>query len=271
MIRLLPLSLALVLATGVAASAQDDPVVAIVDGTEFRLSDLEQTYRELPEQFRQMPLEALYEPLVDRLIDGELILRAAEASNLAEDSEVQAAIERARDDVLRQAVIEEAVEEATSDEAIAAAYEEMKAQPDFIVEQITASHILVETEEEASELIAELDAGADFAELAQEHSLDPGSANGGELGTFRRGAMVPAFEEAAFALEPGTYSSEPVETQFGYHVILVSAKEQTEPALAEVEQQIRADLTRNAIEGLLETMREGAEVTRFNMDGTPIE
>lgn len=268
MYRSCSLGLALALALSVPAAAQDDPVVAIVDGTEFRLSELEASYLELPEQFRQMPMEAIFQPLVDRLIDGHLLLQAAEEADVAADPEVQAAIDRARDDVLRQTLIERAVVDATDQAALEAAYEELKAEPDFAIEQVTARHILVETEEAALEVIAELDGGADFAELAQERSTDPAASRGGELGTFRRGSMVPAFEEAAFALEPGSYSSEPVQTQFGFHVILVEGKEAIEPSFAEVEEQLRADLTREAVETLLAGVRTGADVQRFAIDGS---
>jgi peptidyl-prolyl cis-trans isomerase C len=273
-------SLALVLALALAAAgpafaqdetadaAGDDPIVATVDGTEFRLSDLEASYQELPEQFRQMPLEMIYDPLIDRLVDGHLLLEAAEAQDIAADEAVQAAIERARADVLRQTLIERAVAEATTDEAVQAAYEERKAQPDFAVEKVTARHILVETAEEAEAVIEQLDGGADFAELAIEKSTDPAAATGGELGTFARGSMVPPFEAAAFAMEPGTYSTEPVQTQFGHHVILVEAKEATEPTLAEVEPELRAELTRGAIESLLEEVRADAVIERFALDGS---
>ena len=281
MTRSQPLALALALALAAAgqALAQDDtaeaaadnPVVATVDGTEFRLSDLEDSYADLPEQFRQMPLEMIYDPLVDRLVDGHLLLEAAEAQDIAADEEVQAAIEQARADVLRQTLIERAVAEATTDEAVLAAYEERKAQPDFAVEKVTARHILVETPEEAEAVIEELDGGADFAELAIERSTDPAASTGGELGTFARGSMVPPFEAAAFAMEPGTYSAEPVQTQFGYHVILVEAKEATDPTLAEVEQELRAELTRGAIEGLLEEVRADATIERFPLAGSAVE
>ena len=209
--------------------------------------------------------------LIDRLVDGHLLLEAAEAQDIAADETVQAAIEQARADVLRQTLIERAVVEATTDEAVQAAYEERKAQPDFAVEQVTARHILVETAEEAEAVIEQLDGGADFAELAIEKSTDPAAATGGELGTFARGSMVPPFEAAAFAMEPGTYSTEPVQTQFGYHVILVEAKEATEPTLAEVEPELRAELTRGAIEGLLEEVRADAVIERFALDGSAVE
>ncbi len=265
------LALALVLGTAGAASAQEDPVVAKVGDIEFHRSDLEQSYMELPEQFRQMPIEAIYDPMLDRLIDGQLLLEAAEAENLASEADVEAAIARARADVLRQTLIERAVLDATDEATLKAAYEERAAQPDFAIEEVTARHILVETEEEAQAVIAELDAGADFTELAMERSTDPAAARGGELGSFRRGAMVPEFEEAAFALEPGSYSKEPVQTQFGYHVILVEAKETTNPTFEETEPELRAELARDAVEGLLAEVREGAEVERFNIDGTPRE
>ena len=273
--------LALVLAFALAASgaalaqddaaeaAADDPVVATVNGTEFRMSDLEASHQELPQQYRQMPLEVIYDTLIDRLVDGQLLLEAAEAENIADDEAVQATLERARADVLRQAMIMEAVEEATTEEALQAAYEERKAQPDFAVEQVTARHILVETPEEAAAVIQQLDDGADFAELAIEKSTDPAAAaNGGELGTFARGSMVPPFEAAAFAMEPGTYSSEPVQTQFGHHVILVEAKEETEPSFAEVEQELRAELARSAIEDLIEEVSADAEIERFPLPGS---
>ncbi|MCB1990965.1 MAG: peptidylprolyl isomerase [Geminicoccaceae bacterium] len=265
------LALLLVLGTASAASAQEDPVVAKVGDTEFHRTDLEQSYQELPEQFRQMPIEAIYDPLLDRLIDGQLLLEAAEAENLASDADVEAAIARARADVLRQTLIERAVVAATDDAALKAAYEERASQPDFAIEEVTARHILVETEEEAKAVIAELDGGADFTQLAMERSTDPAAARGGELGSFRRGAMVPEFEAAAFALEPGSYSKEPVQTQFGYHVILVEAKETTNPTFEETAPELRAELARTAVEDLLAEVREGAEVERFNIDGTPRE
>lgn len=276
MTRLILSSLALALVLAAPASAQeesaaaDDPVVAVVEGTEFRLSDVRQSYAQLPAQFRQMPLEAIYEPLLDRLIDGHLLLRRAEDQNVAADPEVEAAIEQARHDVLRQTLIERAVREATTDEALQAAYAELQAQPDFAVEQVTARHILVDSEEEAREVIAALDEGADFAELARERSTDPAASRGGELGTFARGSMVPPFEEAAFALEAGAYSSEPVQTQFGYHVILVENKEAVEPSFAAVEETLRDELSRDAIEALLTDVRGDAEVERFTIDGTPV-
>jgi peptidyl-prolyl cis-trans isomerase C len=270
MTRLLPLGLALGCLFSVAAAAQDDPVVAIVDGTEFRLSDLQQSYQQLPEQFRQMPIDAIYEPLLDRLIDGHLLLQAAEAANIAAEPEVEAAIENARADVLRQTMIERALGEATDDAALQAAYDERRQSPDFLIEQVTARHILVETEEEARAVIAELDGGADFATLARERSTDPAASNGGELGTFRRGAMVPPFENAAFALEAGSYTTEPVATQFGFHVILVEAKETIEPSFDEVADELRAELTRDAIENLLEEVRAEADVQRFQMDGSEL-
>jgi peptidyl-prolyl cis-trans isomerase C len=268
MYRILSTGLVVAVLASTAAVAQDDPVVATVDGTEFRLSELEASYSQLPEQFRQMPIEAIYQPLLERLIDSHLLLQAAEEAGVAAEPEVQEAIDRARDDVLRQTLIERAVADATDEAAMQAAYEELQASPDFAIEEITARHILVETEEEAREVIAELDGGADFAELAQQRSTDPAASRGGELGTFRRGSMVPPFEEAAFALEPGSYTSEPVQTQFGYHVVLVEEKAAIEPTFEEVEEQLRADLTRQAVEELLAEVREGADVQVFAIDGT---
>ncbi|MCB2053605.1 MAG: peptidylprolyl isomerase [Geminicoccaceae bacterium] len=258
-----------------AASAgrqQDgDAVVAIVNGTKLTRDDLDASYASLPEQYRQMPPEALYEPLVQRLVDGQLILDAAEKAGVADDPAVQASIERARADVLREAYIRRAVEQRLTDERLQEAYAERKAQPDFAHEEVKARHILLEDEEAAKKVIADLEAGADFAELAKERSTGPSGPNGGDLGYFERGSMVPEFADAAFALEPGSYTKEPVQTQFGWHVISVEDKRMVEPTFEETEPTLRQEQAAVAVGEVLEDVRQGAEVQRFAADGSPVE
>ena len=265
---------ALVAATslcGLSAAAQDadgDAVVAIVNGEELTRADLVASYEALPEQYRQMPVEAVYEPLLQRLVDGELLLQRAEKESIGDEEEVAEAVRRAQEDVLRQAYLARAIDAKVTDEALQAAYEARKGMPGFATEEVKARHILVETEEEAREIIVKLEEGADFAELAKEHSTGPSGPDGGDLGYFERGAMVPEFGDAAFAMEPGTHTADPVKTDFGWHVILVEDKRTTEPTFEELEPQLRQELAAQSVTEVLEDIRDGADITCFNIDGS---
>jgi peptidyl-prolyl cis-trans isomerase C len=263
------------LAPGAAALAQeaaDDPVVATVNGEELRRSDLEAAAASLPEQYRQMPLPMIYDLLLDRVIDFELLANEAERLELGDEPEVQPALERARADVLRNALVQQRVLESTSEERLRERYEQLKQSDDFMREEVHARHILLESEEEAQAVIEELQGGADFAALAGERSTDPSAArNAGDLGFFAREQMVDEFAEAAFALEPGEVSPEPVQSQFGWHVIEVLDRRSVEPSFAETEPQLRQELAREAITSLLAGLREDAEIERFALDGSPQE
>ncbi len=260
-----------VLAVAVPSRAQTtDPVVAIVNGTQIKRSDLEAAYASLPEQYRQMPLESIFEPLLEQVVSGELLLAEANKQNLAEDPEVKVQLDRAHDGVLRDGVIKKAIDEGVTDEKVAAAYEAMKSQPGFAFEEVRAAHILVAEEAEALEILKQIQGGADFAKLAQEKSTDPSAKeNSGDLGYFRREAMVPEFAEAAFTIEPGTVGEKPVKSQFGWHVIKVEDRRQEVPTLEEKAPEIREQLSREIVTALLGSVREGATIEIFNIDGSP--
>ncbi|MCW9039209.1 MAG: peptidyl-prolyl cis-trans isomerase, partial [Rhodospirillales bacterium] len=137
--------------------------------------------------------------------------------------------------------------------------------------EVRARHILTETKEQAMEVIALLDKGGDFAELAKTKSKGPSGPNGGDLGFFDQGSMVPEFSKAAFALKTGEYTKEPVETQFGWHVIKVEeARSKEPPSFEEVTPQIHADVSRKIGGELIESLREKATIKRFRMDGTEV-
>ena len=128
-------------------------------------------------------------------------------------------------------------------------------------EQVTASHILVETEDEAKAVIAQLNDGADFAALAKEKSTGPSGPNGGELGSFGRGQMVPAFETAAFSMPAGSYTETPVQTQFGWHVIKVDDKGiEDAPSLEDMRDQLVANLSRQSFSRIVEELRVGSSL-----------
>jgi peptidyl-prolyl cis-trans isomerase C len=273
--NLLALSLALLM-FGLSARAQEtdpagDPVVAVVDGTEVRRSDVDAVARALPEQYRQVPLPQMYGMLLDRAIDFRLLANAAEEQDLADDPDVQAALAKARANVLRDAYIRQQIDEGTTTEKLQARYDEIKDDEEFTQPEVHARHILVASEDEAKEVITELDGGADFAALAGDRSVGPSAPNGGDLGFFRRGQMVPEFAEAAFALEPGQYTQEPVQTQFGWHVIEVLDRRTGAPSFEETEPRLRQEVARDIVTALVADLRDGAEIERFNLDGSPMQ
>lgn len=242
------------------ASAQDsDPVVAKVNGKEILRSEVLASAANLPPQMRAQA-EELLPVLLERLVDIQLITEAASAEGLETDEEVIERLAEVKKEVMRQIYLERLVEQEVTDEKLQARYD------DFIAanppeQQVKARHILVEDEAVAKEIIEALDGGADFAELAGERSIGPSGPRGGDLGYFTSGTMVPAFSEAAFALEPGSYTAEPVQTQFGWHVILVEDKRDSPvPSLDEMREQLTEELTRSIFQDKLTELRDSADI-----------
>ena len=198
--------------------------------------------------------------LVERLVDIQLITDAATADGLDNDSAVLERLAEAKRELVRQVYLERLIEREVTEDKVQQRYEEyIKENPPE--EQVKARHILVEEEEAAREVIAELDEGADFSELASERSIGPSGPRGGDLGYFTSGTMVPAFSEAAFALDEGSYTAEPVQTQFGWHVILVEDKRETPtPTLDELRDQLTEEVTRNVFQAKLAELRENADI-----------
>ena len=154
------------------------------------------------------------------------------------------------------------VDEAITDEALQAAYDEQIGSLPA-KQEVRARHILVKEEAEALDIIKELDGGADFAELAKSKSTGPSGPKGGDLGYFGPGQMVPPFEAAAFALEKGDYTKKPVKTQFGWHVIQVEDKRDVaKPTLDQVKDQLRSFLAQQKFTTLITDLREKAKVER---------
>lgn len=245
--------------TSEAAEEEDDPVVAVVDGTEIRFSDVTAYAFTLPPQYRQA-FNQIFPFLVQRLIDLALIDKAATADGLADDQEVQERVNRLTVEVMREVYMERFLADEVSEEEVAARYQSyLEENPQE--EEVHARHILLESEEEARQVIAQLDEGADFAALAEEHSTGPSAAQGGDLGYFTGQQMVPNFAEAAFALEPGSYTEDPVQTEFGWHVILVEDKRtKSPPTFEQLEPQLKQELQGAAVESRLADLRADAEI-----------
>lgn len=256
-----------------APAAETDPskvVVARIGDSRITLADLAAMRDELPPQYRQMPLQAIYPALLERAIDGQLIAQAARAAKVGERADVQRRVQRAEDQVLSQVYLSEEIAAQATEAALQKRYEQAVADSSDR-QEAHARHILVETEDQAKSVIAELDKGGDFAALAKQHSTDPGGADGGDLGWFSAEQMVPEFSEAAFAMQPGSYSKQPVKSQFGWHVIMLVEKRTAEaPPFEQLRDQLASELTRELITKKLEQLRTGVKVERFAPDGSPI-
>lgn len=248
-----------------------NPVVAKVGDTEITRSEVFTFIQSLPENARQLPLDRLFPAALDQVISGVISNKKTEGINLDNDPKVREQLEVAKQNIVRQVYIQNQVDERLTEERIQQAYEQYKNAFQQVPE-VRARHILVETKSKAEELIKELEGGADFAELAREHSVDNTAQNGGEVGYFAQGDVVPAFGNAAFSLEPGTFTKEPVETEFGFHVIQTQEKRQRPvPGFDQVGPLLAAQLRRVILQEILEEWRSDFEIERFDINGKPIE
>ncbi len=247
-----------------------DPVLAKVDGHEIKMSDLTTAAESLPQQLRGMPKPVLYPMLLDQLIDRQAVVIEAKKEGLDKTPEVQEQLQHAEDTTLQNAMLTREVTPKISDEAIKAKYDaEYANKPGE--EEVHARHILVDSEDKAKDVIKQLKAGADFEKLAKEDSKDPGATNGGDLGWFKKGDMLPEFSTAAFAMKPGEFSQEPIHTRYGFHVIQVLGTRTAPPTdYAQAHDEIRQQLVQNAVKSVLDQARSQVKVERFTVAGGAI-
>ena len=247
---------------------KENRVVARVNGEEIRWSEVVAIARTLPAQY-QSQLMQIYPMLVQRLVDFSLAGAAGRAAGLAGDDRVKEFVARAEEQAIRELYLEREIEARITDAMIQDAYQaHLAANPPTV--EYHARHILVETEEEAREVIALLDGGADFVALAKERSTGPSGPKGGDLGYFSADQMVPEFSQAAAALEPGQHTAEPTQTQFGWHVIMLVDRRDSEPeSLEEAEPQLRAQVAREVLATVLNGLRDGAEIEIVSESAEP--
>jgi peptidyl-prolyl cis-trans isomerase C len=251
-----------------AAPANGNPVVAIVGNYKIHMSDLQADLQSVPPQAQQLPPDQLYQLLLSQEVDRKAVLIAAQKEGLQNDPAVAQQMRDAANVKLENAYVQQKVMAQVTPAAVQAAYDKNYANKPG-PEQVQARQILVSTQSQAQDIIDQLNHGADFATLAQKDSIDPGAKNGGELGWFTQDEMVPAFANAAFALKPGEYTKTPVQTQFGWHVILIEGRRTAPtPALADVQSQIKQQLGDAAVQSVLDSVRGQVKIQTFNPDGT---
>ena len=258
-------ALAIALFASLPLRAEDsDPVLAKVNGSEIHQSDVNLAEEELGPSLAQMDPSTKKENVLAFLIDMKLVAKAAEDKKIEYRPDFKARLAFARNRLLMDNLLASEGKAAATDDAMKKVYDEASKQIEG-EQEVHARHILVETEDEAKAIEAELKKGADFATLAKAKSKDPGGASdGGDLGFFTKDQMVPEFSAVAFSLEPGKIS-DPVKTQFGWHIIKVEEKRNRKaPDFAQVKPQIENYVTRKAQAEYVAKLREGAKIERMD-------
>ena len=246
-----------------APASASDPVIARVNGVDIKQSDLALAEEDVGADMQAASPEAKREHLISYLADIIMVTQAADKKNLADSPDFKRRLAFLRSKLLMGYELQQEAKTALTDEALKQTYDEavksMSGQ-----EEVRARHILVEGEDEAKAILEQLKAGADFATLAKEKSKDPGAAEGGDLGYFTKDQMVPEFADVAFKMYPGQLSN-PVKTQFGWHVIKLEDKRTRQPPEFEkVKDQIEAYLARKAQSDFIAKLRQSAKVERLD-------
>ena len=261
------LALGLGPAVGVHAQTASGGVVARVNGEAITSADMSMFYESLPAEFRKASMDALYGQLLEGLIDRKLLALAAREAGLIDDETVKERLAYVEDGVLQEVYLGQIIDAEVSDQRLRAAYETLVASQ-VGNQEVHARHILLDSEEDAKAVIAELEAGADFAEMARRRSTGPSGPNGGDLGYFTKQQMVPAFADAAFGLDAGAITTQPVETQFGWHVIKVEDRRAVAPpSFEEIQVELRNRETEAVIIELMQKLYASSSISRFDAEG----
>lgn len=242
------------------AVAEDNPVVAVVNGEPIHYSKIGMMAATLPPQLRQLPPQQFLQLVIQKLVDQKLLSQAAEKAGMTESESFRDQLSFTRDDILQEMYLRQVIQQGMTDDRIKAAYDQLASEKTGVA-QVHARHILLRTETEAQEVITALQGGADFASLAQEKSIGPSSSRGGDLGFFGKDEMVEPFAEVAFSLQPGQISQEPVQTQFGWHVIKVEEqREAPAPDFDSTVPSLRQQEAGRLIEETLNDLRNAAQI-----------
>lgn len=262
--------LAAALFTLSALPALADDVVARVNGKDITAAEVQMATDVFGEQLAQIPEAQRRSMVVDALVDMHVMADAAQAAGVADSPKYKARMAFLEAQALRNTYVEDELQAKISEDDIKARYE--KDVAGYVApEEVHARHILVKTEDEANAILKELAAGGDFQAIAKEKSQDPGSkANGGDLGFFAKGQMVPEFEAEAFTLKPGETSTKAVKTQFGWHIIKVEERRtQPVPTIDQVRDQVIQMVERDKYQETLAKMRGEAKIEILTPPAAP--
>ena len=230
----------------------DPNALAIVNGQSITMEDMQELMLDMP-QLAELPMETVYPNLLNMLINNKVIMIGAKKAGVAKRPAIKRMLRQAEEQIIGQTYLNELLESQISEEELRALYErEIK---NFKrEEEIHARHILVKTEKEAQDLLIQLKAGADFASLANQKSLDKNTQDG-DLGYFTKGMMVPEFGDAVFDMKKGQLSN-PIHTAFGWHIAYIEDKRLANPpSFEDVRDQIKQAVMENKLQSVLATER----------------
>lgn len=253
------------------ATAGEDPVVAVVNDVEIRRSEIDEAETRLPARFKDYPPEAVYGLLVNSLVDTHLMAAEARKQSLHEDKIYKQQLSRIERQLLERIMLKQHLKAGMTEEALKRRYAKFVEESSG-KEEVRASHILVDSEDKAKDIIAKLKAGGDFAKLAKEHSMDPSAGDGGDLGYFSDRQMVPEFAAAAFGLAKGAHTGAPVKTQFGWHIIKAEDRRTGKtPSFEDAKDELKSLMSNELGRDLITGLRGNAKITMFKPDGSPME
>ncbi len=249
--------------------AADDPVVARIDDTQIRRSDLLISLQLLPAQYRKMPLDAVYPFVLRQVIASTLIVRAARSEGLDQSESIRQRLEAIERRLVEGAYLEQASRGKVTEMAMRERYrlgtESLRGK-----EELRVRHILLKNKREAASIIAKLSEGADFAKLAQNNSMGPSKTRGGDLGFMGRVAMVEPFADAAFGLEIGQVTPMPIQTRFGWHVIKLEDRRAIRiPSFEEMRPQLARQVRARIAFEIVKKLKRNANIVEFDINGKP--
>ena len=249
-----------------AAAAGDDEVVATVDGTPIRLSDIALADEEMGQALARLPEEVHFQYLLSMLIDRRIVANAAREKKMQDDPEVKRREAYYDEKAMRDVYWVQLMRDKITDKAAKAYYDQHIANAEAETE-VHAEHILVGSKEEAEKVIAEIKGGKKFEDVAKTMSKDSSSREGGDLGWFKKGDMVPEFADAVFKMKPGEISA-PVQTKFGWHVIkLIETRKAKKPTFAEAHDDIIRSIAREQGLKVMENLRKKAKIEISGAEG----
>ena len=254
--------------------AAADMVVATVNGEKITLSDMEDVKQMTNPQIAALPMNAVFEPLLDNLINTQIVAQAAKEAKIQDSAEYKKTMKSLENQILMQLYLKQQAQKMQTKAKLQEMYEQYK-RNNPPQEEMSAAHILLKTEKEAREVIKQLEKGADFADLANKLSENKG-LEGGDLGYFTRELMVPEFSEAAFRMKEGEISKTPVKTQFGWHVIKAGPRRLTEvPSFEEMEKELTQMQASEAVEEIVTGLRKKAKIVttpvQFDAQGNVVK
>lgn len=249
------------------SGAAKKTVVAKVEGVKIYRRDVEIAFRSLPPEIQKRGLPAVYEKVLEMLIERRMVTIYGRREKFHKDKEVKLRLKVAEDQIIREVYLNRLISKYLTEDRVRAHYDAfVKKNPSKT--EVRARHILMKDEAKAKALIEEIQSGTDFAEAAKKNSTGPSAARGGDLGYFTKGEMVKGFSDVAFQLKKGEVAKTPVKTQFGWHIIKVEDKRTRQaPPYERIKGQMRREVWAQLGQNFLRQYRSQAKVQRYSIDG----